>query len=349
MGGSAFVLYSDTMKIFSRSAAIRLLILFLLLGVLSVYGWIVMIRMPGESFRGELAPWSEEEVTMAQALRRHVSHLATEIGERNVDNPEEYHRAADYIEDEFAAAGFEVRRQAYEARGVRCYNLEVELQGKTRSDEIIVIGAHYDTVDNSPGANDNTSGIAGTLALARLLRESKPDRTVRFVAFANEEWPYFKTNDMGSMRYARAAQERGENIIGMISLETIGYFSDEPSSQRYPFPFNLFYPSEGNFIAFITNYKSRSFVRDVIREFRRTTEFPSEGAAIPEQVPGVGWSDHWAFWQAGFPALMVTDTAPYRYPHYHTSSDTEDKLDYQRMARIILGMERVLLELANPK
>jgi Zn-dependent M28 family amino/carboxypeptidase len=133
----------------------------------------------------------------------------------------------------------------------------------------------------------------------------------------------------------------------MLSLETIGYYSDAPNSQQYPPPFNLYYPSTGNFIGFVGNEESSRLVEQVVRAFRQHAKFPSEGSAAPSDVPGVGWSDHWSFWQAGYPALMVTDTAPFRYPHYHLSSDTPDKLDYDRMARVVDGLQAVIGDLAG--
>ena len=152
---------------------------------------------------------------------------------------------------------------------------------------------------------------------------------------------------MGSLVYALACRQRRENVVAMISLETIGYFDDAKGSQSYPPPFSLFYPSTGNFIAFVGNYSSRRLVRRSVASFRRHTEFPSEGAALPSFIPGVGWSDQWAFWQAGYPALMVTDTAPFRYPDYHRPSDTPDKIDHERMARVVDGLEAVVRELVR--
>jgi Zn-dependent M28 family amino/carboxypeptidase len=152
---------------------------------------------------------------------------------------------------------------------------------------------------------------------------------------------------MGSWIHARGCRRREENIVAMLSLETIGYYSDAPGSQHYPPPLGSFYPSEGNFIGFVGDWASRQLVIDVIAAFRRLVAFPSEGAALPANVPGVGWSDHWAFWQEGFPALMVTDTAPFRYPHYHTPDDTADKLDYDRMARVVAGLADVLALMAG--
>jgi Zn-dependent M28 family amino/carboxypeptidase len=246
--------------------------------------------------------------------------------------------------------------------GMDVHNLEVEIRGTTKPDEIVIIGAHYDNVDDCPAANDNGSGVAATLALARRFAPNlshpgetpgpplfvPPARTLRFVLFVNEEPPNFQTEDMGSLVYARACRERGDNIVAMLSLETIGCYSNEPGSQTYPIkPIGWLYPNTGNFIAFVGDYRSRRLVRQAIGTFRQSTQFPSEGAALPGWIAGVGWSDHWAFWQAGYPAVMVTDTAPFRYPHYHKTSDTPEKLDYQQMARVTKGIEAVMRDLVR--
>ena len=214
--------------------------------------------------------------------------------------------------------------------------------------EIIVIGAHYDSVFGSPGANDNGDRVAATLALARRFASAKPKHTLRFVAFVNEEPPYFLSGEMGSLVYARRCKERGDKISAMISLETIGYFSDAPHSQTYPSPgLGVFYPKVGNFIGFVSNVKSRPLLRRVIALFRKHAKIPSEGAALPAFIPGVSWSDQWSFWQQGYPAIMVTDTAPFRYPYYHSSNDTPDKLDYDRFTLVVSGMEKVIEKLTN--
>jgi hypothetical protein len=163
----------------------------------------------------------------------------------------------------------------------------------------------------------------------------------------NEEPPHFQSTDMGSVRYARRCRERGENVVAMLSLETIGYFSEREGSQKYPFPLSYFYPSQGNFIGFVGNRASRQLVRDVVGSFRTHARFPSEGAVLPAALPGVGWSDHWAFWQSGYPAVMVTDTAPFRNPNYHEASDLPDTLDYDRFARVVAGLEKVIAELSR--
>ena len=210
-----------------------------------------------------------------------------------------------------------------------------------------MVGAHYDTASGAPGADDNTSGIAGTLALARKFSMAKPDRTLRFVAFVNEEPPYFQTERMGSWVYAKRCREKGEDVVAMLSLEMLGCYSDAPGSQKYPPPFSFLYPSRGNFIGFIGNTSSRRLVRQAIASFRQNERFPSEGAAVPGMIRGVGFSDHWSFWQEGYPALMVTDTAMCRYPHYHRPQDTIDKIDFDRMARVVRGLESVVADLAG--
>ena len=311
-----------------------------------------MIRMPGQSYRGPLPPLSDEEEALAVYLREQVETLAAEIGERNVIRPEKLEEAARFIEASLEEAGHEVRRQSYDVEHPRdgpvtCFNLEAEIPGGRRAEEVVVVGAHYDSVLGCAGANDNASGVAALLALARRLTGKKASRTLRLVAFVNEEPPYFQTSLMGSRVYTRECRRRGDNVVAMLSLETIGYYSDAEGSQSYPFPFSLFYPSTGNFIAFVGNVASRALVKEAVGSFRRHARFPSEGGAVPGSVPGVGWSDHWAFWKEGYSALMVTDTAPFRYAHYHAAADTPDKLDYERMARVVAGLEMVILELAR--
>lgn len=321
--------------------------LLLILVVGAITAWLVLMRMPGRSYRGPLPPLTAEQRALSDALRRDVIRLATTIGPRNVTHPRQYQAAAEFIEAALCETGLHVTRQEFHADGDLCVNLVGELPGAERRGEIVVVGAHYDTCFSTPGANDNGSGVAAVLALARRFADARPARTVRFVAFANEEPPYFKTPQMGSLVYAKTCRERGDNIVAMLSLETIGFYSDAPRSQRYPFPVGLFYPSRGDFIAFVSRTRHVGLVRRCTGVFRRHAEFPSEGAALPGALPGVDWSDHWAFWQAGYPALMVTDTAPFRYAHYHTDEDTPDKLDYDRLARVVSGLEQVVADLAG--
>lgn len=335
------------MRLVTRAAVKRMAVLFLALGLILCWGGCRMIRMPLKSFRGPLPGLTPAQAGLRDELRRDVEKLAGEIGDRNVHRPRQLRAAAEYIEGVFTNAGFKVSRQSYTAGGETCDNLEVEIPGRTNRDEIVVIGAHYDSVAGCPGANDNGSAVASLLALARRWAGRESPRTVRFVAFVNEEPPFFQTEQMGSLVYARRCRERGEKVVAMVSLETMGCYSTEKGSQKYPFPFGLFYPSRGDFIAFVGNTSSGGLVRRCIKTFRERAAFPSEGGALPGKLPGVGWSDHWSFWQAGYPAIMVTDTAPFRYPHYHTAEDTPDKIDYARLARVVEGMEKVLDELAG--
>ena len=337
----------------------KLLVFAGLVVVLGLCCWALMIRMPGKSYQGAFAPLTPAEETLRDELRRHVEKLAGEIGERNLIRYSALGEAADYVDKGFEQAGYSVERQTYDVaprsvfglnevpeQPLSCSNLIAEITGSEKPQEIVVVGAHYDSAPGTPGANDDATGVAAVLTLARSFAGKKPGRTLRFLAFVNEEPPYFQTPSMGSLVYAKRCQERQENIVAMLSLETIGYYSDEPGSQNYPAPLGFFYPSKGNFVAFVGDTSSRGLVRRVIRTFRESSRFPSEGAATFGSLPGVGWSDHWSFWQAGYPALMVTDTAPYRYPYYHYARDTPDKIDYDRLARLVVGVERVINELA---
>jgi hypothetical protein len=330
------------MRLSEPRVVIRRLLVRAAVGV-STLGVMIGCTMPGTSFTGPLPGMTEQQRVLAEELKRDVTRLAGEIGHRDTEHPEALARAAEFIEGEFRAAGLEPRRQGYEVDGQTVYNLDAEVKG--REDEVVVVGAHYDSVRGAPGANDNGSGVAAVLALARRVATEHPKRTLRLVAFVNEEPPYFQTEKMGSLVYARACKARGERITAMISIETIGCYSDEKKSQHYPVPLNMFYPSVGNFVAFVGDGGSADLVRRVVGTFRERVPFPSEGAALPGFLEGVGWSDHWAFWQCGYPGVMVTDTAPFRYRWYHTMGDTPDKLDYERTARVVEGLEIVVREL----
>ena len=311
------------------------------LGVALVF----MFSLPGRSYSGPLEPLTPAESEIAGNLRRHVTAVASR--EHNLFTPQALEAAARYIERELAALGFTPEPQPYDTGAGRVRNIEATLAGA--AGESIVVGAHYDSVAGSPGANDNGSGVAAALELARLMRSAAPHRTVRFVWFVNEEPPFYRGDDMGSRRYVRLVASRGEKIAGMFSLETIGYYSDARGSQSYPPPLNLIYPDTGNFLGFVANIASRAWLKDAIGAFRAHARFPSEGVAAPAILPGVDWSDHASFWEAGHPALMITDTALYRYPHYHTQHDTPDKVNYDRLARVVTGLHGMLIELAGKK
>ena len=310
-------------------------------------GEVLVTRMPARSFEGPLPPISPAQAQLAERLEAHVETLAGQIGERNLFRYPSLLRAAEYIEKSFISAGHAPRSQTFEVQAKAVRNIEVEIPGEEPETGIVIVGAHYDSVRGSPGANDNGTGVAAILELAHLFNEHKLRRTVRLVAFVNEEPPFFYTDSMGSVHYARRAVERGEKIVAMLSLETIGYYSDEPGSQRYPFPLSFFYPDTGDFIGFVGNLRSQSLVRRVSGSFRQHAQFPSEGLAAPGWLRGVGWSDHWSFWRAGYPAIMVTDTALYRYLQYHTAADRPDVVDYERCARVVDGLLPVIVDLAQ--
>jgi len=282
-----------------------------------------------------------------ERLRTHVYKLAGEIGQRNIFHPQALNAAAQYITEEWHKQGYEVRTLVYVDRGVERANLEITCEGKNRSGGYILVGAHYDSVIGSPGANDNGSGIAALLELSRLFREIQPDTSLRFVAFVNEEPPFFYGHEMGSMVYAKAARQRREPIRFMIALETIACYRNSPGSQTYPPLLKHFYPDTGNFIAFVANLKSRGVMLESARAFSASTDFPLETIAAPEIVPGVSWSDHSSFWRHGYKAFMVTDTALYRYPYYHAPEDTSDKLDYEPFARMTQGLFLMLASLTG--
>jgi hypothetical protein len=332
---------------------------------LSLFAYFRYIRMPGVSHTGPLPLGTDEDERIAQQLREDVTHLAGAIGERHMGRLPALREAAEFIHSAWQAMGYTVERQTYTVFEVACDNLYVEVAGAKQPDEIIVIGAHYDSVPGSPGANDNASGVAALLALSRAFAPSgrlhseadanritdhppfRPGRTLRFVAFVNEEAPYGLTPAMGSYHFARMCRERNERIVGMMSLETLGYYHDEPRSQLHPFPLGLLYPSTGDFVAFVGNDASGHWVRACVAAFRERAAFPSEGGALPGFMRDAARSDQWSFWRHGYPGLMVTDTANFRYPYYHTSRDTSEKLNYGRLARVVRGIEETLRSVAG--
>ena len=310
--------------------------------------WFVMLRMPGRSHEGPLPAMTEPQQALRAELEADVRKLAQEIGERNTRHAARLEAAARHVASRLAPAGT-VLRQEYLVDRTTCANVEVEIAGGARKGEIVVIGGHYDSADGCPGANDNATGAAAVIALARRFAGAHPTRTLRFVGFVNEEPPFFAGEAMGSAVYVKRCAARGENVVAMLSLETLGCYLDEPGSQRYPVSLlKLAYPSRGDFVTFVGNVASRSLVRESIGAFRANAAFPSEGAALPGWVPGVGWSDHVAFWEHGFPAAMVTDTAPFRYAQYHTPQDTVERVDFDRLARVVDGLAAVVARLADP-
>jgi len=307
-----------------------------------------MFRMPGTSFGGPLLPLTDEEEKSRLRLQAHVDVLAGQIGERNFVKIRALDAAANYVQGSYQKIGYDAVSRDHLIDGRVFRNLEAVVSGDSREEEIILVGAHYDTVIGSPGADDNATGVAALLEIAQLIKEDRPARSIRFVGFPNEEPPFFLTDRMGSRIYAREAKQRGDKIVAMLSLEAIGYYSSEPHSQNYPLTFNLIYPDRGDFIAFVGNLSSRALVRRTIGIFRQHARFPSEGVAAPAWIPGINWSDQDSFWQEGYPAVMITDTAFFRNPHYHRSTDTPETVDYAGLARVVYGLAEVVRGLGQP-
>ncbi|MBK7403462.1 MAG: M20/M25/M40 family metallo-hydrolase [Phycisphaerales bacterium] len=306
-----------------------------------------MIRMPGRTYRAPLPALSDSQRELAARLEAHVRFLAGDIGKRSTFHPRQLAEAAAYAKSRLEATGLQVRDQSFVERGTGVPNMDLTIPGAAKPGEIVLIGAHIDSFQGTPGADDNASGVAAVLELASTFAQRPQPRTLRFAIFVNEEPPSFWTPDMGSLVYAKQAKAEGDNIVAMLSLESIGYYDDTPGSQHYPPPLNLAYPSRGNFIGFVGNLGSRRLVRRCVETFRKNEPFPSEGAALPAYLPGVGWSDHWSFWQTGCEAVMVTCTATFRNPNYHKPTDTPEKVNFDRMARVVEGLEPVIQDLAS--
>lgn len=328
----------------TRKALRRLSVLALLIVVALAWSWQAMINMPGASYAGQLPALTEEQAGLGDRLRGHVEKLAGEFGGRGEYNPGHYAGAREYLVDQLREAGYE---PVIEPVAGDAANVYADLVGTTRGGEIVVVGAHYDACMGYPGADDNASGCAGVLELARRFAGEPRGRTIRFALFANEEPPHFWTETMGSLVHAGGCAERGEDVRAMLALEMLGCYSDEVRSQHYPAPLSLLYPDTGDFIAFVGRTSDRGLVKRAVRVFREHNAFPSQGAALPGVLPGVAWSDHWSFWQHGYDAIMVTDTAMYRNGRYHTARDTADTLDYERMARVVDGLVPVIDDLAS--
>jgi Zn-dependent M28 family amino/carboxypeptidase len=284
----------------------------------------------------------EQHAALVERLRTHVDRLAGLIGPRPLAMPQAFHSAATYVERQLGDAGYEVTRQTYSVGGEEVANLMAELPGGQRRDEIVVLGAHYDTVPGTPGADDNASAVAVLIEVARLMRRLAPQRTVRFVSFACEEPPYCYTSDMGSRVYARECRVRGEKIVGMLCLEMVGYYSTEPRSQKVPATiprvFHPLFPRRGDFLAAVANLRSWRLLRKFRRGFKRAVKFPLFSIALPEVIQEIRRSDNSSFWDQGYKALMLTDTSFLRNANYHMASDTPETLDYARMAEVTVGV-----------
>jgi len=333
-------------KFVTRPALIRVSILLMVLIVLTVWAWSSMVRMPLRSYRGPLPPLTREEAVLEESLRRDVQVLAEKIGERNVVRAAALQTAANYIEEALSKTGQPVLRQTFQAQNVLCHNLEWELKG-TRCPRRSWWWAPI-TIRSMAVLGQRQWQWRGCVAGL--------GARVRRVAFCPDTPPggicerrtaFFSDRADGSRVYAQRCRERQERVVAMISLETIGYYSDAPGSQHYPFPLGLCYPGQGNFVAFVGNVSSGRWSANAsVRSGSRLSSRRGGGSAC--HPAGIGWSDHWAFWQEGYPAVMVTDTAPFRYLLYHTQADLPERVDYGRTARVVAGIEKVVRRTGQP-
>ncbi len=325
-----------------------------LLGVGGVVGLLVaywyMVKCTGEWHGTTLE--SEQAADLGktkQKLKEDIAYMQ-QLGPRNSENDKAYAQlqaCADWISTRWRNQGYTVRTQQFFVDGRPYRNLEIEIPGAIAPEEIVLISAQYDTLPGSPGANNNASGAAALFQVSEFLRGRHPARTVRLVEFANEEDPFFGTPKMGSYVYAASCRERGDKICGMLSLDSIGIYKHTPGSQKLPWPFSMFYPDRGDFLGFIGNLPSRQCVKVATKGFQKATSFAVAGGLAPAWVPGVTWSDHSSFWKFGYPGVQVTDTGAYRASSHTTGEDTLDKIDFDSLARVSLGICGAALELAD--
>lgn len=293
---------------------------------------------------------SVDRITIEEALRLHVDRLAGLIGPRTLSRPKAIQATIGYIESQWSEIGYRPTRERFDALGDEATNLIVESRGAKRADEIVLLGAHYDTVATTPGADDNASAVAVLLEVSRCLREYRGKRTARFVAFACEEPPYFHLDSMGSQHHARESRRRGDKIVGMLCLEMVGYYSLAKGSQSVPAGIprwmHCFFPQRGDFLVAVGNMPSWKLCWRFRRGFKRgTRRLPLFSICLPQRIHEIRLSDNSSFWDQGYPALMLTDTSFLRNPNYHEATDTPDTLDYPRMTEVTLGVAAAMRKL----
>jgi hypothetical protein len=334
----------------SRKVKRVLLVLVLLIIVFLLFSYWYMMKCEG-NWRGEPLEkkMKMELIEIKKGMESDIEYLQ-KLGPRNSENEKTYNQlrqCEEWIRQRWESQGYVVKKHTFSIREKEYSNLEIEIKGRTLPSEIIIISAQYDTLPDSPGANNNGSGIAILFQLSQLLRKRTPDRTLRLLNFVNEEDPFFGTEMMGSFQYAKKCRRQGEDIRVMLSLDALGVYKNEPGSQRLPFPFSIFYPDRGNFLAFIGNLQSRKYVKEVTKGFKKGSSFQIQAGVAPEWAKGGSWSDHSSFWKFGYPGIMVTDTGGFRSAHHTTKEDTIEKLDFEAMSRIVIGMYACAVHLTS--
>jgi hypothetical protein len=310
-----------------------------MLVVLTVVGALFVVAVVAVTNPIKPRPFASEISADASRLRSDVEALTGLPGFRCFERPHDLDRAAEWVKSSLEESGLPVEQQDF-AVGGRWFKNFIASYGPEGA-PILVVGAHYDVCGEQPGADDNASAVAGALEIARLLARHRPEvsHRIELALWPLEEPPNFRTENMGSAVHARSLAEREADVRGMICLEMLGYFSDEPGSQSYPAPgMGLVYPSVGNFISVVGNGGSWRFTRQVKERMAGATKHPVRSINAPAAVPGVDFSDHLNFWEHGWNAVMITDTAFFRNPHYHLASDTAETLDYERMAQVVTGV-----------
>lgn len=284
----------------------------------------------------------------ARSLYGHVESISVRIGPRSYKDYEALTKTRAYINERLRAWGYSPVEQPFNYKGREYFNIEAAIEGGRAPREIIVVGAHYDTVEDTPGADDNDSALAVLLEMCRLLKDSSPARTIKFVFFSLEERPAFATRSMGSEVYAGKQKEAGADIRGMVCLEMVGYFSDKAGGQTVPIALmGKGISTTPDFIGVIGNSSSSGLVARVRSSIEAGSRVPVESLVASSIIPGVDFSDHRSFWRMGYEAVMITDTAFYRNPNYHTTRDTIETLDFEKMAGLLGGLIKAVQDLAE--
>jgi hypothetical protein len=296
-------------------------------------------------------PIPTDPAQLQSRLRSHVNLLAAVIGPRHLGKPSTIDATTAYITQQFTGLGDTVTRQTYPVNNTTASNLIIERPGSTHPDQIVIVGAHYDTVPPTPGADDNASAVAMLIEVARLSKPLASRRTLRFVSFACEEPPHFYTDTMGSQHYAHSCRQSQEKIVGMLCLEMVGFFSDQPNSQQIPpaipRPHHFLFPKRANFLTSVANFKSTKLLYSFHKGFKRATNLRLFSIALPERINEIRLSDNSSFWDQNYPALMITDTSFLRNPHYHQPTDLPETLDYHRLTQATLGVAGAVSRIAK--
>ncbi|NIT58272.1 MAG: M28 family peptidase [Aliifodinibius sp.] len=338
-------------RLISFSIKIILVLLLLSFGFVFFALW-YMIRCEGD---WQEQPLEEHGSINLAAIRDELIADVTyiqELGPRNSENQiayEHLRKCEAWIIEKWESQGYTVGLHDVSVGGQQFYNIKIEIAGAVSPSEIVIISAQYDTEPDSPGANNNGSGMAVLFQLSKLLKNYHPGRTLRLIAFVNEQNPFAGTEMMGSYHYAKRSFELKEDIKVMLSMDALGIYRDSPGTQRLPFPFSLFYPDRGNFLAFIGNLPSRSWVKEVTAGFKKGSSFPLEAGVAPEWVEGVTWSDHSSFYKFGYRGMQITDTGAFRSASHGTREDTIEKINFVALSRIVVGMYSAVIELTSLK